>query len=608
MLKAINHRGPDNQSYFLETLQDKSICLGHVRLSIIDLSDSANQPFHFEHLSIVFNGEIYNYKQIKKNLSNQGISFSTSSDTEVLIKAIFVYGIERALEECRGMFAFALLNRKDESISLVRDRAGVKPLYYSVQNGSFLFASETKSLVCHKDFKRNIDLDALSFYFKTGAISATNSVYQNTMQVQPGSYVSFKISDLQKKEVKYWDVADFYSGEEFKGSYEEAKADLEKILIESVKLRMVADVPVGVFLSGGYDSCLTSALLMNHTDNNLNTFTIGFEDKEHDEAQYAKEIAKHLGTKHKELYCNENDALNMAMKLDSIFDEPFADSSAIPTLLVSEFSAKDVKVVLSSDGGDESFWGYTKYGFLEKIWKYRDILPSFSRPLLSSMLPSDLPLKKYNLKTRLDKISKIIKETEPEKNLLVAQQILSDSEIKSLFPGFKITSNGNYIESSFIEDPYKRVSSVDYKTYLCDDILAKVDRTTMSVSIEGREPLLDHKIIEFAASLPLHYKCHNGVTKRILRDITHQYIPKEMIDRPKHGFSAPIGKWFQSSLKDELYESLRNKDFLNLGLLNQKSVEKEISSFLKDPELYNAQKIWLLFMFSKWCTKWKPSL
>lgn len=608
ILKSLKHRGPDNQSYYHDVYEKKNICLGHTRLSIIDLKEHANQPMHYKNLTMVFNGEIYNYKEIRKDLLCEGVRFDTDSDTEVLLKSIYYYGIKKTVGLVRGMFAFALYNKDTSKIILARDRAGVKPLYYSNDGVNLLFGSETKAIVSHSKFKRQIDHRALSYYFKTGTISSCDSVYKNCKQITPGSYVEIDIKTLKEKVTRYWDVNSFYAQEEFSYTYNEAKEELEKILLESVELRMVSDVPVGVFLSGGYDSCLTTALLTKKLGYKLNTFTIGFNNKKHNEAHYAKDIANYLGTNHKELYCSSDDALSMVSRLDSIFDEPFADSSVIPTLLVSEFSSRDVKVVLSSDGGDESFWGYTKYQFLEKMWAYKKNLPHSVREMMTAITPSNLPLRRYNLKTRINKAKNIFKSNSYEKDLLLTQQIFTDEEIQSLYKMFNHDYLGNYTSASDISNKFKKVSAIDYKTYLVDDIMTKVDRTTMSVSIEGREPLLDHKIIEFAARLPHSYKVKGNYTKRILRDITHKYIPQKMIDRPKHGFSAPISEWFQGDLREQLIDTLHSEDFLNLGIINKSHVDKELNSFFKSPELYNSQKLWLLFMLSKWCIRWRPSI
>lgn len=608
ILNSLEHRGPDNQSYYRDTFENKNVCLGHARLSIIDLQEHANQPMHFKNLSLVFNGEIYNYKEIRNKLLNDGASFDTDSDTEVLLKSIYFYGIAKAIELTRGMFAFALYDKEKRTLTLVRDRAGVKPLYYFNDGVDLIFGSESKALVSHSNFKREVDYQSLSYYFKTGTISSDNSIYKKCKQVSPGSYVEIDIKSLKEETTTYWDVNTFYAQEELKYSYEEAKEELEKILLESVKLRMVADVPVGVFLSGGYDSCLTTALLTKVLGYQLNTFTIGFDNKNHNEAHYAKDIANYLGTNHKELYCSSNDVLNIVSRLDTIFDEPFADSSAIPTLLVSEFSSKDVKVILSSDGGDESFWGYTKYQFLEKLWAYKKLFPAQLRQMMMAVTPSSLPINSYNLKTRIQKAKNVFTSKSFEKDLLLAQQLFTDNEISDLFNMFDADSCGNYNDVLEINDRYKKVSAADYRTYLADDILTKVDRTTMSVSIEGREPLLDHKIIEFAARLPQSYKVQGNYTKRILRDITHKYIPRDMIDRPKHGFSAPINEWFQGDLKDQLIDSLYSEDFLKLGIIDKAQLDNELDSFFSAPKMYNSQKLWLLFMLSKWCLRWEPKV
>ena len=360
MLNSLKHRGPDDEGLEVFSLDSCSILLGHRRLSIIDISSNGHQPMFYEHLALVYNGEVYNFKDIRQDLISEGYSFDSNSDTEVILKSYHFWGID-CVERFRGMFAFAIYDSKQQEIIIFRDRAGVKPLYYSQTDNALIFSSELRPLLNYPYFNKEIDFEAVSSYLQFGYIHAPKTIFKSVQKLLPGHYLKYDIrSKILVKEC-YWNINDFYENQVAR---EDITAKLEATIIEAFNLRMIADVPVGVFLSGGIDSSLVAAIVQKYSKMPINTFTIGFEDKKYDESNYAKEIAKYLGTNHTELICNKEDALAIITKLPKIFDEPFADSSAIPTVLVSELAKKQVSVVLSGDGGDELFCGYPSYCLL----------------------------------------------------------------------------------------------------------------------------------------------------------------------------------------------------------------------------------------------------
>jgi asparagine synthase (glutamine-hydrolysing) len=611
MIDTLQHRGPDGGAVFMEQLEHTQIGLGHRRLSIIDLSNGGAQPMHLQHLSIVFNGEIYNYKEIKDSLIKKGHVFTSSSDTEVLLHAYLEWG-KNAIEKLIGMFAFVLIDKKLDEAFIVRDRAGVKPLFWYFNNGLFLFASELKALVAHSAFKKDLNLNAAAAYFKTGYIPAPQCIYKNTQKLQPGHYLTLNFKNQGVSISQYWSVYTHYNKPPLDISFDEAKQETEKIIKSACDYRMVADVPVGVFLSGGYDSSLITALLQKDSTKKIKTFTIGVPDAGLNEAPFAKQIAKHLGTEHNEYYCTQKEALDIVPNLPYYYDEPFADSSAIPTTLVSKMARQQVTVALSADAGDEIFAGYNRYDYLLKYGGKIKALPKplakFIANVMHAVPAKNIPVlnKKYLFPQRYEKVKSFLNNP-TDKNILASiTNLFTEAELQQLF-NTDIIYAATAFDKQDLEAPFYNtlhyMMAMDYETYLPDDILQKVDRATMSVSLEGREPLLDQRVVEWAAQLPQQYKYNNGNKKYILKEIVHQYIPKEIMERPKMGFGIPIADWLAGDLKPYVQEYL-SEQFLNQQqLFNVSMVTKMVNAFFNGKQ-ERAEKIWYLLMFQMWYKKW----
>jgi asparagine synthase (glutamine-hydrolysing) len=489
---------------------------------------------------------------------------------------------------------------------LIRDRTGVKPLYFYHKNGLFMFASELKSFHQNPYFKKELDINVLAQYLQFGYILEPYSIFKNTYKLRAGYYLELDLKTREYKEVKYWDVIDFYNKPKTQISEKEAIEETERLLKSAFSYRMVADVPVGVFLSGGYDSSAVVAILQSSMSQKLKTFTIGFEEKEYNEAPFAKKVAEYLGTDHTEYYCTQKDALEIIPKLPEIYDEPFGDSSAIPTVLVSKLARQYVKVSLSADGGDEIFGGYTKYTLaLNYFSKFSKVpLKSLIHHFLNLINPSLIPYlnKTYNFETRYLKVKNILKARDIIEVLKYISQHFTDNQIENLFTKNiqKLTSN---FDLQVNNDNISKMLAIDYKTYLVDDILTKVDRATMSVSLEGREPLLDYRIIEFVSQLPSYYKIRNGEKKWLLKQIVHKYLPKEMMDRPKKGFAVPIFEWFRKELKEYMLYYLSQDRLEKEEIFNVKEIIKLRDKYLSGSR-ENIQRLWFILMFEMWRERW----
>jgi asparagine synthase (glutamine-hydrolysing) len=607
---AVEHRGPDGQGTFYTNIANATIGLGHRRLSIIDLSSSANQPMHYDGLHLIFNGEIYNYEEIRNRLLERGHKFHTHSDTEVILHSWREWGAE-AIHQWHGMFAIAMWDEKENEVICIRDRAGVKPLNYYWNDRLFIFGSELKSLTSHPYFKKEINRNAVASFLQYACVSYPHTIYQNTYKLPPGHLLKFNLSTQQYGVSQYWNVYDYYNKPKLTISLREAIDETEKILDRSFQYRMVSDVPVGVFLSGGYDSSCVTALLQKKSLEKIKTFTIGTSDKL-DEAPYAKQIAQHLGTDHTEYYCTPAEALDIIPELPYYYDEPFADSSAIPTILVSRLARKNVTVALSADAGDEIFAGYNRYDYLFRYGKKLSSIPSPLRRLTAAAMESISSDKipylrhKQNFHSRYDKLKNLLSDPSPAELLKNLNQVFTAKEIELIFnePIFElVTSHSSTELKGGFDDPLAYMMAIDYETYMVDDILQKVDRATMSVSLEGREPFLDQDIIEWAAQLPSEYKYYKGEKKYLLKQIVHKYIPKEIMERPKMGFGIPIERWLSHELKGLVQEYLGEESLGQHGLFNIKSVQGIVSDF------YNGRKekhlkIWYLLMFQMWYRKW----
>jgi len=611
MNKTLNHRGPDNGDLQFFKNESCQIGLAHKRLAIIDITESGSQPMKFDHLWITFNGEIYNFNQIKRELSKLGHSFIGHSDTEMILHAYSEWG-DKCLEKFIGMFAFVIYDTLANEIFCARDRAGVKPFFYYLKDGLFLFSSELKAFHEHPSFQKELNLDAVSAFMQYGNIPTPYCVFENCLKLKPGHTLKIKLPFADSKTNQYWNVYDSYNQPKTDISFEEAKSETEKILQSACEYRMVSDVPVGVFLSGGYDSACVTALLQKNRTEKLKTYTIGVPDIGLNEAPYAKDVANYLGTDHTEIYCTEKEAIDLIPDLSFYYDEPFADSSALPTTLVSKLARKDVTVALSADAGDEIFAGYNRYDYLLRFGKKIQQVPSFARHTaagLMNFVPSNtIPIlkHKYNFHNRYEKLKNILKDPSSERIMLSLSEQFTDKQLNNLFRFDVQKINTAYLSKELHKDFYSPLSymmAIDYQTYLVDDILQKVDRATMTVSLEGREPFLDHRVIEWAAQLPDEYKYFEGNKKYILKEIVHQYIPKELMDRPKMGFAIPIANWMTNELREYLESFINEKVIREQGIFNWEYVYKLKTDFFNGKKEYD-MKMWYLLMFQTWYDRW----
>jgi asparagine synthase (glutamine-hydrolysing) len=606
MTLSIQHRGPDGQGEYYQKKGDFQIGLGHRRLSIIDLSASADQPMHYDKLHVVFNGEIYNYAELREQLIQLGHEFKTHSDTEVILHSWKQWGVA-SIHKWIGMFAVILYDEETNEITAIRDRAGVKPLYYSYDNNLFCFGSELKAIAKHPDFKKEINRSAVANFLQYGYVAYPHCIYNDTYKLAPGHILKLNLATKEVKTEQYWDVYEYYNKPKLSISLPEAITETESILQKAFQYRMVSDVPVGIFLSGGYDSTCVTALLQKDSTERLKTFTIGTTTSALDEAPFAKQIAAHLGTDHTEYYCTPKEALEIIPQLPHFYDEPFADSSAIPTMLVSKLSREKVTVALSADAGDEVFAGYNRYDYIARYGNKIAAIPKPIRKLAAYVMDNISSEKipgfknKQNFHGRYTKFKNLLNDPSPAELMKNLTQTFTNSELDKLFakPFIGLVTEHDCDQLDLKNDPLAYMMGVDYKTYLVDDILQKVDRATMSVGLEGREPFLDHHIIEWAAQLPSNYKYHNGDKKHIIKQIVHKYVPKSLMDRPKMGFGIPIEKWLNDELKSLVFENL-NKDKLNQhGLFSVIEVENILNQFYSGRTEKHLQ-VWYLLMFQMW--------
>jgi asparagine synthase (glutamine-hydrolysing) len=614
MTDILEHRGPDDRGYKVWQKEHETIGFGHRRLSIIDLSPLGHQPMYSRNgrWVIVFNGEIYNFQEIREELLSLGYQFTSHSDTEVIMSAFDYWGKE-AVHRFIGMFAFALYDMKNNKIHIYRDRAGVKPLYYYWKDNLLLFGSELKAFHQHPDFKKEIDLNALALYFTYLFVPAPYTIFKNTHKLKAGHFMTISL-DTQKIEIeKYWDVYDYYAKPALKISKEDALAETKRLLKSSCEYRMVADVPVGIFLSGGYDSGITTTLLQQDRTEKLKTFTIGYENKSFNETIEAKQVADHLGTDHTEYICSANQAMDILKNLPFFYDEPLGDPSIIPTTLVSQLARKSVTVALSSDAGDEVFCGYSRYDYIAKQQNYLKYVPANLAKIaangLSYFSPKNIFLlnKTYNINNRYEKLINLLNNKSPNDAYKLFLSYFSKKDVKNLIlkpVEFQPTAMDIMPPDGHNGDVIQMMLAFDYKFHMVDCIVAKVDRATMSTSLEGREPLLDHRIVEFAAQLPSCMKYNEGIKKVLLKEIVHQYIPKEKMVKRKMGFVGPVHTWFQDAVAQDLLKIyLDPQKIEKQGLLNPKAVADLINPYLQGKSI-DFNKIWLLLVFQMWYEKW----
>ncbi|MHB1091306.1 asparagine synthase (glutamine-hydrolyzing) [Thiobacillus sp.] len=564
---AIVHRGPDDSGIWMDP--DAAIGLVHRRLSIIDLSPAGHQPMASAcgRYVIAFNGEIYNHSALRKTLEHS--SWRGHSDTETLLSAIATWGLEPTLKQCVGMFAFALWDRESRTLTLARDRLGEKPLYYGWQGATFLFGSELKALRAHPAFCAEIDRDALALFLRHNAIPAPYSIYQGISKLPPGTFLQLQAGQKDARPVAYWSarsVAAVGQRNQFQGSDSEAAAELERLLGQAVGGQMVADVPLGAFLSGGIDSTTIVALMQAQSTRPVKTFTIGFNEAGYNEAEHARAVARHLGTEHTELYVTPQDAMDVIPSLSAIYDEPFADSSQIPTILVSRLARSHVTVSLSGDGGDELFGGYNRYFWARSLWRRLGWMPRPLRAALAGVLTMLPPASWNKVFHKLEQwLPARLRYANPGDKLHKAAEILAVRSPEEIYLGLvshwknpEQLVPGGHEPPTLLTDPAYRSDLPDFEhrmmyldtvSYLPDDILTKVDRAAMSVSLETRVPLLDHRVVEFAWALPLTMKIRHGEGKWLLRQVLYCHVTQSLMERPKMGFGVPIDHWLRGPLK-----------------------------------------------------------
>jgi asparagine synthase (glutamine-hydrolysing) len=628
MAGALAHRGPDAGGVWTDPRS--GVALGHRRLAILDLSEEGAQPMRSRcgRYVISFNGEIYNYRALRDELAGAGHKFRGGSDTEVMLAAIAEWGLDYALDRFNGMFAFALWDAHARRLHLARDRAGEKPLYYGYAGRSLVFGSELKALRAHPDFRAGIDRGALALYVRHGYIPAPHTIYQGIRKLEAGSVLTAGASGEIAAARPYWSLESAVTRglkNPLSGSTEEAQDEVEALLRDSVKMRMEADVPLGAFLSGGVDSSIVAGMMQAQSSKPVRTFTIGFNKSSYNEAEQASAVARHLGTEHTELYVTPAEAMSVIPRLGAIYDEPFADASQIPTVLVSELARRHVTVSLSGDGGDELFGGYTRYMWTGGIWRRTGWAPQYFKTLGAAALTAvsverwdagfrilgrALPprMRQRNPGEKIHKLAGALRAGTPEAMYLGLLSQWSD-------PASLV--RGATEPATALSDPARRfgplgivplMMAADTAAYLPDDLLVKVDRASMSVGLEARAPLLDHRLIELAWRVPLSMKIRNGRGKWLLRNILNRYVPKGLTERPKMGFDVPIHDWLRGPMRswseDLLSESrLRREGFFDAGPIRRRWSEHAGGA-------RNWQdSLWSILMFEAWLeeTKSAPS-
>lgn len=598
MGRALAHRGPDDEGFWLD--DSTGFGIAHRRLAVADLSHGGHQPMvsNCERYVLAFNGEIYNHKELRNRLEHeqQGLTWRGHSDTEVLLACLVRWGLERTLHSCVGMFAFALWDRQARALTLARDRMGEKPLYWGWQGQVLLFGSELKAMKIHPDFQSEIDRNALALLLRYNYIPAPHSIYRGIHKLPAGHYVIIDNKDLDAVPTRYWDYRAIVRAgldKPFAGTDVQAVDELEARLISSIRGQREADVPLGAFLSGGIDSSLVAALMQQQSAQQIHTYAIGFQDKAFDEAVHARAVATHLGTDHTELYVTEQDALAVVPDLPRIYCEPLADSSQIPTFLVSQIARQHVTVALSGDGGDELFGGYTPYQFMPKLWR---LLRRVPQPLRSGAATA---LAVLPMPQRLEKLMSVMDAEDREQLYAKMRSHWLDPE--SVVLGAKEPDSllRNPVDWRFVESFETWMMAVDVCSYMPDDILAKVDRAAMANSLETRVPLLDHRVVEFAARLPLSMKIRNGQGKWILRQLLYRYVPQALVDRPKTGFSVPLGSWLRGPLREWAENLLQETKLREEGYFDARRVRAAWLEHISG-RADRSEQLWSVLMFQAW--------
>jgi len=620
MVQTLHHRGPDDCGVWAD--RSAGVAFGHARLSILDLSPLGHQPMtsFCGRYVISFNGEIYNYKELRKEIEAEGVPFRGRSDTEVMLACISLWGVEKATRRFNGMFAFAVWDQEERVLSLARDRLGQKPLYYGWMGETFLFGSELKALRAHPAFEGEVNRDALALYLRYNCVPSPYSIYRDIYKLPPGTILTVTDSREHCSEpIAYWcarHAAEAGYAEPFDGTEEQAVNQLDSLLRDAVALRMEADVPLGVFLSGGIDSSVVTALMQAQSSRPVKTFTIGFNEDRYNEAEHAKAVARHLGTAHTELYVTPKEALDVIPSLPTLYDEPFADSSQIPTFLVSQMARKHVTVCLSGDGGDESLGGYNRYFIGPDIWRSVKWVPAALRQVSARLLR--LPrsdqwdrlafmlsplLKRFGVQgTFGDKFYKIADVLTMEGPDVLYHRLVSHWEHPEqvLLSGREadtILTNKN--QWANLPGFAERMMYLDTVTWLPDDILVKVDRASMGVGLEARAPLLDHRVVEFSWRLPLSMKIRRRSGKWLLRQVLYKYVPKELIERPKAGFGVPIHDWLRGPLREWAESLLDEVRLRKEGFFRPETIREKWVEHLSEKRNW-LNYLWNILMFQAW--------
>ncbi len=622
MAGTLAHRGPDDEGIWADA--SAGIVLAHRRLSILDLSVEGHQPMQSAdgRFVVSYNGEIYNYSELRSELEGSSHRFRGHSDTEVLLAAIVEWGLLPALQRFNGMFAFSLWDRLRRRLHLVRDRFGEKPLYYGWSGRNFLFGSELKPIRAHPDFQAEVDRNALALFLTYGYVPGPHCIYRGLSKVIPGTIVSVDAkSPGYVTAESYWSARDAAARAKerpFEGDAQEAVAELHKLLLDSVRIRMVADVPLGGFLSGGVDSSTVVALMQSQSRLAVKTFSVGFQEESYDEAVHARSVASHLQTDHSELYVTGEDALAVVPRIADLYDEPFADSSQIPTFLVAQFARRSVTVGLSGDGGDELFAGYSRYAVGDRLWRSMCWVPYPLRATLARLVaasPGVLWNAAYAAQDVWWKGRLKIRRRNPADALQTIADLLRARDAAALYR--RLTSAGGDASAGVVgasvppattiahgPQPFVRsfvewMMLSDATTYLPDDILTKVDRATMGVSLEARVPFLDHRVFEFAWRLPLAMKTRNGVTKWPVREILYGYVPRRLIDRPKMGFGVPMASWLRGPLRGWAQDLLEAGRLERQGLLDPQCFGNMLDQHLSGARDRRGE-LWSALVFQAW--------
>lgn len=616
MIDKLYHRGPDDKGIWAD--EKNGIFLAHRRLSILDLSPAGHQPMisHCGRYVIVFNGEIYNHKELRTQLPK--ISWRGHSDTETLLASFSTWGIEETITKAIGMFAIAVWDKKTQTLSLIRDRAGEKPLYYGWQKNTFLFGSELKALRTHPSWLGEIDRQSLALFLRHNYIPAPWTIFSGIFKLLPATILTLSLESIKRnpgslpQPRNYWSFINASIDEDnavISNNEDECISQLECLLRNTIHNQMLSDVPIGAFLSGGIDSSLIVSLMQKESNLPVKTFSIGFNEDEYNEAQYAKAVAKHLNTEHTDLYVSESDARAIIPDIPCIWDEPFSDSSQIPTLILTKLTKKYVTVALSGDGGDELFGGYVRYFDCLKQYNRLIKIPNSLRFLSSKLLyalPRNFwsaldfvtkPILKNRISTVFHKIALLFDNLTLEElyRCMVSHWYFPEQLVINFEPATSNTDISHYL----LKSNFERLMLIDFRSYLPDDILVKVDRSAMAVSLETRTPFLDHRIVEFSSKLPISYKIRNGQGKWILKQLLKRHIPCELIDRPKKGFGVPLGKWLRGSLRDWAENLLSEDNLKKDGLFYPEPIRKAWLEHLSGYGKWE-YRLWDILMFQAW--------